>query len=93
MLLTKELQNLGNIRGTIYDFEHEGDVLPMHDHDEVSIHITIVARGKIKAHSSTGWEIEAEAGKIIDFKPREPHEITALEPNTRIVNIRKTPPL
>jgi len=47
-----------------------------------------VARGKIKAYSHD-WQIEAESGKLLDFRPNEPHEIMALEDNTRIVNIVK----
>jgi quercetin dioxygenase-like cupin family protein len=88
MLLAKDLVGLGDIVGSIYDFEFAGDVLPKHTHTEADIHITIVARGKIKAYSHD-WSIEAEAGKILDFRPHEPHEIMALEPNTRIVNIQK----
>jgi quercetin dioxygenase-like cupin family protein len=88
MLLAKDLVGLGDIVGSIYDFEFAGDVLPKHTHTEADIHITIVARGKIKAYSHD-WAVEAEAGKILDFRPHEPHEIMALEPNTRIVNIQK----
>lgn len=78
----------GDIIGTIYDFEKAGDVLPKHNHTEDDVHITIVARGKVKA-ASHDWSIEVDTGKIIDFRPYEPHEITALEDNTRIVNIIK----
>lgn len=78
----------GDIIGTIYDFEKAGDVLPKHNHTEDDVHITIVARGKVKA-ASHDWSIEVESGKIIDFRPYEPHEITALEDNTRIVNLIK----
>lgn len=88
MLLAKDLVGLGDIVGSIYDFEFAGDVLSKHTHTEADIHITIVARGKIKAYSHD-WSVEAEAGKILDFRPHEPHEIMALEPNTRIVNIQK----
>jgi quercetin dioxygenase-like cupin family protein len=78
----------GDIRGSIYDFEVAGDVLPKHNHDEMTVHITIVARGKIKAYSHD-WEKEAVAGQIMDFRPNEPHEIMALEDSTRIINIVK----
>lgn len=87
MLLNKPLE-LGDIRGSIYDFEVAGDVLPKHNHDETTVHITIVARGKIKAYSHD-WEKEAVAGQIMDFRPNEPHELMALEDNTRIINIVK----
>ena len=88
MLLSKPLENLGDIRGAMYDFEKAGDILPKHNHDDDSVHITIVARGKLKAYSHD-WEKEAVAGQLIDFRPGEPHELMALEDNTRIFNIVK----
>jgi quercetin dioxygenase-like cupin family protein len=88
MLLAKQLENLGDLRGTMYDFEKVGDILPKHIHTEDNVHITIVARGKIKAYSHD-WEKEAVAGQMMDFRPGEPHEIMALEDNTRIFNIIK----
>lgn len=88
MLSTKPLRNLGDIRGAIYDFEKAGDVLPKHNHTENDVHITIVARGKVKAYSHD-WEIIATPGQLLDFRPGEPHEIMALEDNTRIFNILK----
>lgn len=88
MLLVNKLENLGDLRGAIYDFEQAGDVLPKHVHTEDDVHVTIVARGKIKAYSHD-WEIEAVAGQIIDFRVGEPHELMALENNTRIFNVLK----
>lgn len=87
MLLANQF-HAGDLNGTIYDFEVAGDILPKHNHDETTVHITIVARGKIKAYSHD-WDKEATAGQIMDFRPNEPHEIMALEDNTRIVNIVK----
>jgi quercetin dioxygenase-like cupin family protein len=87
MLLDSPI-SLGDLRGTMYDFEKSGDVLPKHNHDDDSAHITIVARGKLKAYSHD-WAIEAVAGQILDFRPGEPHEFMALENNTRIFNITK----
>ena len=92
MLSAKTLENLGSIRGAMYDFEKMGDILPRHNHTEESAHITIVARGKIKAYSHD-WELEAVAGQILDFRPGEPHEFMALEDSTRIFNIIKNPNL
>ena len=83
-----QLENLGDIKGTMFDFDLAGDILPKHTHDETNVHITIVARGKIKAYSHD-WSIEATAGQILDFRPNEPHEFMALENNTRIFNIIK----
>jgi quercetin dioxygenase-like cupin family protein len=87
MLLNKPL-NTGDLKGAIFDFEKAGDILPSHIHDETNVHITIVCTGKIKAYSHD-WSIEAVPGKVIDFRPGEPHEIMALEDNTRIINIIK----
>lgn len=92
MLLAKPLPPLGNLKGVIYDFEQAGDLLPTHQHTEETVHITIVARGKIKAYSEN-WEKEVASGQILDFKPNEPHEIVALEDNTRIININKNMPI
>ena len=88
MLLPKPLQGLGDLKGVIYDFEKVGDILPKHVHTADNVHITIVARGRIKVYSHD-WEMEAEAGKVLDFRPDEPHEFMALEDNTRIINIVK----
>jgi quercetin dioxygenase-like cupin family protein len=87
MLLDKPLE-IGDLKGRIYDFEFTGDILPGHVHDETNVHITIVCKGSVKAYSHD-WEKEAVAGQIIDFRVGEPHEIIALEDNTRIVNIIK----
>lgn len=88
MLLANKLENLGDIQGIMYDFEKEGDILPKHNHTEDNAHITIVARGKLKAYSHD-WEKIAIAGQIMDFRVGEPHELMALEDNTRIINIIK----
>lgn len=87
-MLQGKLLEYGNLRGVIYDFEKAGDILPKHVHTENDVHISIVARGKLKAYSHD-WSIEAIAGQIIDFRAGEPHELMALEDNTRIINIIK----
>jgi quercetin dioxygenase-like cupin family protein len=79
---------LGNLTGTVYDFPQNGDVLPMHQHSEADVHITVVARGSFKAHGN-GWAREVKAGDVIDWQPHDPHEFVALEDNSRIVNIIK----
>jgi hypothetical protein len=87
MLLDKSIE-IGDLRGVMYDFEKVGDVLSKHNHTENDVHITIVARGKLKAYSHD-WEKVIEAGQLVDFRPNEPHELMALEDNTRIFNIVK----
>jgi quercetin dioxygenase-like cupin family protein len=90
MLSVKPLENLGSLRGAMYDFEKVGDILPKHNHTEDNVHITIVARGKLKAYSHD-WEMEATAGQLLDFPAGQPHELMAMEDNTRIFNIIKNP--
>jgi len=88
MLSVKPLEGLGDLRGAIFEFEKAGDIVPKHTHDETNAHITIVARGSIKAYSHD-WEVVVEAGKCLNFPPNQPHEFMALEDNTRIFNIIK----
>lgn len=88
MLLARPFENLGDIQGVIYDFEKAGDILEKHVHTSNDVHITIVATGRLKAYSHD-WSIEATPGQLIDFRIGEPHELMALEDNTRIFNILK----
>jgi len=90
MLLGKPLENIGALRGIMYDFQKNGDILGKHNHDENTAHITIVAKGKLKAYSHD-WELEATAGQLLDFPAGQPHELMAMEDNTRIFNIIKNP--
>jgi quercetin dioxygenase-like cupin family protein len=76
--------NAGKLSGAVYTFEKVGDLLPMHTHTGGNAHITIVARGKVKAHGNE-WEAEYSAGAVID----QSHEFIALEDDSRIVNIIK----
>ena len=79
---------LGKLVGSIYDFHLVGDILPMHQHDEETNHITFVTRGSFKAHGN-GWEKIIKAGDLLNWAANDPHEFIALEPNSRIVNIVK----
>lgn len=88
MLSANLLKDLGDLQVTMYDFEKAGDILPMHVHDENTNHITIVARGKLRAHGD-GWEQTANTGQMLDFPVGAPHELTALEDDTRIYNVVK----
>lgn len=88
MLSVNQLKDLGDLQIAMYDFEKAGDILPMHVHDELTNHITIVARGKLRAHGD-GWERTATTGQLLDFPVGVPHELTALENDTRIYNIVK----
>lgn len=81
----------GKLKGTVYDFEQTGDVLPMHQHSEENVHITVVARGSFKIHGNE-WEKVVKTGDVIDWRPNDPHEFIALEDNSRAVNIVKGTP-
>ena len=78
----------GKLNGVIYDAVDVDDILPMHTHGEQDVHITIIARGSFKVHGD-GWEMVAKAGDVLDLKPGQAHELIALEPNSRFVNIQK----
>lgn len=78
----------GSLKGTVYDFVDANDVLPMHQHDETTVHITVVARGSFKIRGNA-WERTVQAGDVIDWRPNDPHEFVALEANSRAVNILK----
>jgi quercetin dioxygenase-like cupin family protein len=87
-MMHSQTKQFGKLTSVIFDFSEVDDVLPMHDHDEATVHITIVARGSFKAHGD-GWEMTAKAGDVIDWKVGQRHELIALEPNSRFVNIVK----
>ena len=78
----------GKLSGTVHDFEMAGDLLPMHEHDERTNHVTVVARGSFRVHGQN-WERILTAGDFVDFEPYDPHEFIALEPRSRLVNILK----
>jgi len=89
MLSSRPLEDMGDLRGVILDFEYAGDVLPKHVHTPENIHITIVLKGRIRAYSHD-WSVEAGPGEpnILKFRAGEPHEIAALADGTRIINIQ-----
>jgi hypothetical protein len=89
-MLQERPLNLGKRTGVIYDFPEVGDKLPLHVHGEDDIHLSIVARGRLKAFGPDGaWEMEASAGAVLDWEVGQWHGFIALEPNTRLVNIIK----
>lgn len=90
MLLAEPFQ-FNDLRGTMYTFERAGEVLEKHIHDEDTVHVTIVARGRVKVHSHD-WERIATAGQLVDLRVGEPHEIVALDDNSRVFNILKKAP-
>lgn len=89
MSLQTKLFEAGDLRGVIYTFPVAGDVLPMHSHSETDVHITIVARGRVKIYGPAIDSTDYAAGAVIDNEAPMTHEIMALEDNSRIVNIVK----
>jgi hypothetical protein len=87
MLQSKPLE-LGKLKGTIYDFPNVGDELPLHVHTEDDVHISICAKGSIKAFGE-GWESVISSGAVLDWEPGQYHGFISLEPNSRLVNIIK----
>jgi len=85
-MLSSKSADFGGLRVIIHDLAAVGDTLPLHVHGIANVHITVVARGRIKAFSHD-WEKEASAGAVLNFREGEPHEIVALEDGTRIVNV------
>jgi len=83
-----EQKHFGNLSGTLFTFKEAGDLLPMHNHDENTVHITFILDGSFKVRGET-WEFEAKAGKFIDWQAGQAHELIALEPNSRFLNIVK----
>lgn len=79
---------MGDLVGTIYDFEVAGDTLERHVHTVADVHISIVARGSFRCVGD-GWEKVLGAGAVLDWKPGVYHAFIAREPNSRLVNIIK----
>jgi len=88
MIVDAKQFEFGKLKGAIYDFPEIGDILPKHSHTELTAHITIVAKGKIRI-TAGNWTDDVECGKVIDLPAFQEHEFVALEPNSRIVNIVK----
>lgn len=79
---------VGILEGTVYFFETDTDVLERHFHEIGQGHITIVSSGAVKIIGE-GWEKEVEVGGVVDLPDGQSHEIKALKPRTKIVNINK----
>jgi quercetin dioxygenase-like cupin family protein len=77
---------IGGLTGSTYTFADVGDELPLHDHDEATAHISIITRGRFTV-SGPGWSKVKGPGPIDDFPPGHPHQFTALEAGSVVVNI------
>ena len=88
MLIGQALDGVGDLHGICYDFEQAGVTISMHTHPVETEHIMIVAKGSVKAHGDD-FEFILHAGDLVVLPEGRPHEIVALENNTRIFNIAK----
>lgn len=85
---------MGDLNALIYDYEKPGDILPMHNHDEATAHIVIVAKGSVVLlvlDPADGQVNSAhyEAGAIVDTLAGFPHSIVGVTPKSRTIHIRK----
>jgi quercetin dioxygenase-like cupin family protein len=80
---------MGQLIGVIFTFEEVGDVLPMHRHTELDVHITVIARGRFRVHGpEIGDKIYGE-GAVMDWGVGVDHEFVAMTADARVVNIQK----
>ena len=93
MLISRPLEINGRSWGTIFTFEKEGDVFPIHTHTEQDNHITILAFGKIRCMGHPRYEgtvLEAQpGGTIVNWRVGEPHGFVAIVDGATIVNLVK----
>jgi quercetin dioxygenase-like cupin family protein len=75
----------GSLHGDVYLFD-AGDKLVKHTHVPETEHITIILSGMLRITSGstiTDWG----AGEIIDFPPGIEHELEAIVPDTKFINM------
>lgn len=82
----------GPVGVTIRDMKRGEQFLPHIHLEERHNHFTVVARGSLVCHGRPAIEGEVlRVGDVIDWVVGEPHAMTALEDDTRVVQIRKGP--
>lgn len=82
----------GILSGSYYTFNNEGDVVDTHYHATNLGHICVVLSGEVtceSVHLETNWVKTVRAGEVLDTPDEQWHRITALKPNTKIMNINK----
>lgn len=78
-------------RGFILTFENPGDILPMHSHQEDTVHVTCIMRGRFRVHGPTIGDNEYSEGTFLDWAVGTEHEIIALTANARLAQFLKEP--
>jgi hypothetical protein len=76
------------VSSTVYDMPEIGNSVTMHKHKDGKIHNSLCMRGKCVAYGpDKDWFKVLEPGEIYDYTPEQfEHEITAIEPNTMLIN-------
>lgn len=87
MLIVNDFK-FGDLDSKIYTFGKIGDELESHEHTKQDLHITIVCKGSFTLELN-GAQKTIKAGDVFDFKENQTHGFTALEDNSKIINIRK----
>ena len=88
MSLHRQQCKAGNVNFALYTLDEPGDKVPMHTHTEETDHLTVVLKGSITVTYEDGSEpTHCQQGSVVALK--YPHELTALEPETKLMNIWK----
>jgi quercetin dioxygenase-like cupin family protein len=86
MRIVQDFYKSGVICGIVYTLS-QGSGIPMHAHREKQYyHNTVVLKGSVLVYGKD-WQKVVKAGEMADFDSSQPHEIHALEDNTRIINM------
>lgn len=79
----------GVLQGTTYTFVNVDDALPIHQHDEDTNHITIILEGSFLCTGNPLIEGKVlRPGNVVLWPVRQKHGFVALEPNSRMLQIR-----
>lgn len=88
MAVSDKTYYFDDLHSAIIDFEHVGDVFPIHIHtDPLMNHVSVIARGAIICHGDPGIEGKiGHTGDLIQWPLNQRHGFEALESRTRIIN-------
>lgn len=76
-----------SLYGLVYTFPNIGDGIARHDHTESQKHNIIILHGSLDVYGD-GWSYTLKAGDVFDMMDEHhPHEIYALEPETRCLSL------
>lgn len=89
-LISKAVQ-FGDLAGTVFFYEKEGDMLPVHTHNEANNHITVVSVGSFRCTGNSAIEGKIiTQGMVVDWPPNQPHGFIALSDGAKMVQLNKT---